>query len=156
MASTNSDQLALLTVAGNQYVDGNRDINAKRRIDYFSVLSTAAAADTINLVKLPKNARILGGRLSGQANTATATLSIGTDLALTSGSAGAVTIAAGAANLLAATAISSAYDTEFAATFALGRGAVCSNGITTIYGTVAGATLTGTAHITGWVEYAVN
>lgn len=156
MASTNSDQLAVQSAAGNQYLEGNRDINAKRRVDFFSVLSTAAIGDTINLVKLPKGARILGGRLTGQANTASSTLSLGTDQALVSGSGGAVAISAGAANLLAATAISSAYDVEFAATFALGRGALASAAATIVYATVGGATLTGTAHITGWVEYTVN
>lgn len=159
MSTRYSDQAILKTVPGNQYSEGNRDTNAKVRIDYFSVAASAAvpiaAADQIILTTLPKGARILDGMLIGPANTAAATLALGTNKDLVGGSNDGTTIPAGTANLLAASAISAAYATPFAASFATGGG-FKTTAVTDLVATLAGAALTAGTPVTGWIKYTVN
>lgn len=158
MPTSASDQLALVSTPGNHYVEGNRDVNAKIRIDYFSVLVAAGfngIADTLELVSLPKGARILDGNLVGPANTASSTLALGTSHDLVGGSGDAVTIAAGPANLLAAASTAAAYNLPFANTFALGAG-FKTTARTKVVATIGGAALTVGSQVTGWIKYTVN
>lgn len=158
MATFYSDQIALARNAtlgqGNSFGNGILDTGGKQRVAFFSVLTTGTASgDVLNLVTLPKGARILAGRLLTEALGASVTLSVGTDQALTQPNA---TVAAGAANLLAATSVASASQTDFAATYALGQGALANDANTTVYATVGGATPTTAKQISGYVEYLQN
>lgn len=155
-----SDQITIAraAAAGTSYslTSGVNTLGAKERISFFSVLTTGAVnADVLQLVKLPKGARILGGQLVTEALGSSVTLSLGTDLALAQGVADTA-IAAGAANLLAATSHASAANTPFAATYALGAGARCDAGETTISATIGGADPTTAKQIQGWVRYVQN
>jgi hypothetical protein len=157
MATTYSDQLALATVRGNQYAEGNRDINARQRVDFFTLLTAAqAVADNIVLASLPKGARIMRGVIIGPAGAAGTTLAIGTDQALVGGSGNLVTIPAGPANLLAAAPADVALALPFAASFATGAGFLASAARTNIVATVGGAPLATGTQLTGYIEYTVN
>lgn len=157
MATRYSDQItkarALAAGTGYELEDGIKTTRGTTKVFFFSRLTTDVAQDdTIELVKLPRNSRILRGVIGSEALGTSVTLSVGTDKALTQGS-GDSTIAAGAANLLAATSHASAAVTPFAATYALGLGARCAAaGETTLYATVAGAAPTTAKQIQGWVE----
>lgn len=160
MATFYSDQITIARSAaagnGNQYVDGLGELGAKERIAFFSVLTTGMAQnDVVNLVTLPKNARLLGGKVFTEALGTSVTLSLGTDVDLTTGTNDATTVTAGAANLLAATSVAAASATDFAATYALGAGAKTS-AVATVYGTVGGANPTTAKQIQGWIRYAQN
>ena len=160
MATLYSDQITIAraAAAGTSYslVSGTDTIGAKERINFFSILTTGSASgDVLQLTKVPKGARILGGSLITEALGSSVTLSLGTDVALSQGVANTA-IAAGAANLLAATSHASAAVTSFAATYALGAGARCDAGETTISATVGGATPTTAVQIQGFVRYVQN
>lgn len=161
MATLFSNELALTNQAGavgNSFSNGSRDIGARQRISVatYTGLGTEAAADTIKLFTLPKGARILGGKLINQA-AGGGSLSIGTDTALKDASAAGTAITAGATNLLAATAVAAAGNTPFAATFALGAGAVTDGaGETVVYATLSVATITAGAKLVFALEYAWN
>lgn len=160
MATLYSDQITIAraAAAGTSYslVSGTDTIGAKERINFFSILTTGAVnGDTLQLTKLPKGARILSGSLVTEALGTSVTLSLGTDVALAQGVADTA-IAAGAANLLAATSHASAANTPFAATYALGAGARCTAGETTISATIGGADPTTAKQIQGWVRYVQN
>lgn len=161
MAVLYSDQITLARSAangnGNSFSNGMTEIGAKERIVFFSKISTGSAQnDTLELVRLPKGARILGGQLVAEALGASVTIALGTDLDLTEGNAAGTAISAGAAILLAATDVSGATNTAFAATYALGAGALCAAGVTTIIATIAGGTPTTARDIVGWVRYVQN
>lgn len=150
-----SEQLTRQRAVGNQFSNGLTEIGPKKRIQFFSILTTGMVAnDTVELASLPKGSRILGGQLITEALGASCTIALGTDVALTQG-ASATAIAAGAANLLAATSVASASNTAFAATFALGAGAV-TDAAGKLIATVAGANPTTAKNIQGWVEYVQN
>lgn len=156
-----SDQItkSRAALAGTSYEleNGLTVTGGKERIAFFSILSTGVAQnDTIQLAKLPKGARILGGSLIAEALGASTTIALGTDVALSDASSSATAIAAGVANLLAATDVSAASNTAFAATFALGAGSLCTAGETTVIATVAGAAPTTARKIVGWVRYLQN
>lgn len=160
MATLYSEQItkarALAAGTGYSLSNGITDFGGKERIAFFSFLTTGVAQnDVVQLVKLPKGTRIMGGNIISEALGASVTLAIGTDVALTQGS-GDTAIAAGAANLLAATSHASAANTAFAATYALGAGARCEAGETTLSVTVAGATPTTALQVQGWVRYLQN
>lgn len=160
MATLYSDQvtIARAAAAGTSYslASGTDTLGAKERISFFSILTTGAVnGDTLQLVKVPKGSRILGGQVISEALGTSVTLSIGTDVALAQGVADTA-IAAGAANLLAATSHASAANTAFAATYALGAGARCTAGETTLTATVGGADPTTAKQIQGWVRYVQN
>lgn len=161
MAVLYSDQItkarALAAGTGYELVSGTDTTGGKERIAYFSKLSTGSAQnDTLELVTLPKGARILGGMLINEALGASVTIALGTDLDLAEGTSTGTAITAGAAILLAATDVSAAAATPFAATFALGAGAVCANGNTKVIATIAGGTPTTARDIVGWVRYLQN
>lgn len=161
MAVLYSDQItkarALADGSGYELVSGTDTTGGKERVAYFSKLSTGAAQnDTLELVTLPKGARILGGVLLNEALGASCTIALGTDLALAEGTSTGTAISAAVNNLLAATDVSAAAATPFAATFALGAGAVCANGNTKIIATIAGAAPTTARDIAGWVRYLQN
>lgn len=147
---------ALAAGTGYELTSGTDTLGAKERIAFFSILTTGAVnGDTLQLATLPKGSRILGGQLISEALGTSVTLSVGTDTALAQGDSDTA-IAAGAANLLAATSHASAANTSFAATYALGAGARCVNGNTTITATVGGADPTTAKQIQGWIRYVQN
>lgn len=161
MATLYSDQItkarALAAGTGYELVSGTDTTGAKERIAFFSFLTTGAAQnDTVELVKLPKGSRITGGNIISEALGTSVTLAVGTDLALVDASSAETAIAAAADNLLAATSHASAANTAFAATFALGAGARCTNGNTTVYATIGGANPTTAKKVAGWVRYVQN
>lgn len=156
MATIYSEQLTVTNTAGNSKNDGILDDGGKTRILFFNFLTTGVAQnDTVNLGYLPKNARILNGSFVTEALGASVTISVGTDTALTTGAANGVSLAAGAANLVAATSVASAATVPFAATYLLGNGAK-TTARTLLYMTVAGATPTTAKNVQGWVKYVQN
>lgn len=160
MASLYSDQVTLARAAvagtGNSFSSGTTEWGAKERIAFFSFLTTGSAQnDVVDLVYLPKGARILGGQVCSEALGTSVTLSVGTDTALTTGTSDATTIAAGAANLVAATSHASAANTALAATYALGFGAKTSAS-TIVQATIGGATPTTAKQVFGFIRYVQN
>ncbi len=78
MASFDSVQMAKLNAVPVQHIKS--DEHGRVRRAYFAwenATATPAAADTINLCKLPPGARIMGGEMYWEANTATATFNVG-------------------------------------------------------------------------------
>ncbi len=160
MATLYSDQVtkarALAAGTGYSLMNGNTDLGGKERIAFFSFLTTGSAQnDTVELVRLPKGTRILGGHIISEALGTSVTLSVGTDKDIVNGVADTA-IAAGAANLLAATSHASAANSSLAATYALGAGARCEAGETLVYATIGGATPTTAKQVQGWVRYLQN
>jgi len=144
MATVNSDQITRLDASvPSKKLDKNNHGWIRRM--YFSYTTTALAiADIIQLVKLPDNARVVGGALINTNLGATTTLSIG--------------ITGAATRYLGATATSAAANTPFANTVALNYGDIIS--VTTgsqgadvyLIATVGGATLTAAQTVTGYVD----
>jgi hypothetical protein len=78
MAAFNSTQMAKLAATPVQHI--RSDEHGRVRRAYFAwedATLTPLAADTINLCKLPPGARVLGGEMYWEANTATATFNVG-------------------------------------------------------------------------------
>src|SRR5581483_3171966 len=78
MATFNSTQMAKLNAVPVQHV--RSDEHGRVRRVFFAwedATATPAAADVINLCKLPPGARVMGGKMFWEANTATATFDIG-------------------------------------------------------------------------------
>ena len=138
MAAFYSDQVTKY----NQSTPSKRiQKNENGKVDtlYFSYTcaGTEVIADTIDLCTIPDNARILGGALIVEANTASSTMDVGYS---------------GAGTRYAATqAISAAGKFEFGHTIALNFGDVIS-GTTILQGTVRGANLTAAKKIAGYVK----
>lgn len=143
--------------AGTGYAlnDGLNTDRARVHVAVGHYISTAMAAGTvIEMLTIPKNARILRANLITGALGTSVTLSVGTDYALVNESGTALT-AAGAANLLAATSHATATNTPFCATRLLGAGGL-TTAETKINLTTAGATLTADIEVLVIVEYAQN
>jgi len=146
---------AAVNGTGNSYNDGILDQGGKVRVAYANYTSAAeASGTTIEMLKLPKNARVLSGQLVTGALGTSVTSAVGTDVALVD-DAGTVLTAAGTANLLAATATASASNTAIAATRLLGAGGV-TTAETTVSITTGGATNTASINISLWVLYVQN
>jgi hypothetical protein len=140
---------------GTSYNNGILDQGGKLRVAYANYVSTAVASGTvIELFTIPKNARILRGKVVSGALGSSVTLSVGTDVSLKDDLA-VETTAAGVANCLAATAHASAAATDFAVTRLLGAGAKTS-AATTFNLVTGGATLTADIAVHAWVEYLQN
>ncbi len=78
MASFDSTQIAKLNAVPVQHI--RSDEHGRVRRAYFAwenATATPAAADTINLCKLPPGARVMGGEMYWEANTAAATFNVG-------------------------------------------------------------------------------
>ncbi len=149
-----SSQYTRKETAGNQLSSGVDEIGAIRRIAFFDFVTTGSAnGDTVDLVDLPKYARILGGKIITEALGASVTLSAGLTSALTSPSGGA--IAASATQLLGATAAATAVQLDFGNTYALGAGAKL-DAAGKLYLTIGGANPTTAKYVCGWVEYVQN
>lgn len=159
MSTFSSTQLAVATAAGNQFAEGNRDINARVRYDRFTFTVPAVTniGDVINLAKLPKGARLIAGLIRASASLGgTATVALGTDKDLLSGADDTTVIPANAANLLGATAgAGTGSGTKFADTLALGADALAT-APTNIIATVGVAALAPGVVIVGYVLYTVN
>lgn len=155
MATLYSDQLTVANAVGNGKNSGLIDEGGKVRVLFFSFLTTGSAQnDTVDLGYLPKNARILDGSLISEALGTSVTLSVGTDVGLVTGTSDTA-IAAGAANLLAATSHASAANSALAATYALGAGSR-TTARTKVYATIGGANPTTAKQVQGWVRYLAN
>lgn len=155
MASFDSVQMAKLNATPVQHVRSDEHGRVRRVTFAWESTATPAAADTINLCKLPPGARVLGGKMFWEANTATATLGVGI-----SGTANKYT---GTASLLTAAPTQAP-----AAGGAGGRdlvgdgtggtiaapiiGEVLTSAVTVI-GTVAVATLAASKRIYGYLDY---
>jgi hypothetical protein len=125
----------------------------RQQVKSASYISTAlTAGSTIEMLDLPKGARLLSGYLVTGALGASVTLSVGTDVALVQEDLSTALTAAGAANLLAATSHATATVTPFAATRLLGKCGV-TTAKTTLTITTAGATLTAGIEVLMYVEY---
>ena len=143
--------------AGTAYAlnNGITESGGKLRIAFANWVSTAVASGTVvELFTIPKNARILRGKLVSGALGTSVTLSVGTDVSLKDDLA-AETTAAGVANCLAATAHASAAATEFCVTRLLGSGAMTS-AATTFNAVTGGATCDASIAVHAWVEYIQN
>lgn len=147
---------ALEAGSGYSLTNGILTDNARVHVKTVRWTSTAApVADIIELFSLPKGARVLRGNImAGASLGASTTLSVGTDVALTN-EAGTALTAAGAANCLAASATSAAFNLPFAATRLLGAQGLTS-ATTTFRCTIAGATLTAGVELVATIEYAQN
>ena len=143
MATVYSTQRARTVASGNQFSNGLTEVGAKKRIAFFDYTSsTADAAGTvIELTKLPKGARILGGELFRSALGAGVTLKVGTS--------------ASDAAYLAAVDSSALGSSALAATVALGRFSVL-DAETLVIATTAGAALPAAGTIQGYIEYVQN
>lgn len=118
--------------------------------------STAAnAGEVIQMVKIPKNARVLRGAMITGALGTDVTLAAGTDYALVKEDGSTALTAAGAANLCAATAHATAAVTPICATRLLGAGGLTTRE-TTVQLTTAGATLTAGIEVLVYIEYMQN
>lgn len=156
MSAILSTELQNIADDSVKFNSGVNTDGARVRIKAFHILLAAGQiADTISLVKLPPNSRILGGKAkTGATLGAASTLAFGTDTALVKAD-GTTTIAAGAANLKAAAASSAVINFDLAATQALGSSALTTGRAETlVYATIAGGAVSGL--LTGWVEYCQN
>lgn len=155
MASFDSIQMAKLNANPVQHIKSDEHGRVRRAYFAWESTATPAAADTINLCKLPVGARVLGGQMFWEANTATATLGVGI-----AGSADKYT---GAAALLTAASIVSpaaggAGGKDLVG--AAGGGTIAApvmgevlTGPVTVIGTVAVATLAASKRIAGYLDY---
>ncbi len=157
MASFNSTQMAKLAATPVQHI--RSDEHGRVRRAFFAwedATATPAANDTINLCKLPPGARVLGGMLFWEANTATATLSIGV-----AGNASKYNSANTPLLTAAPTATPAAGGAGGCALVGVGTGGTNAapvigevlSGPTTIIATVGVATLTANKRFCGWIDY---
>ena len=154
MANLYSVQLQRTQAQGNQYSNGIAEIGAKIRDAYFernttdAVNGNVANGDTIELVRIPKYARILDGTIAREALGASVTVSLGTKNTDGSGTPAPT-------SLLVATDFSAAGVTYFPSSYALLFGQV-TTAETTVYATIGGANPAGNKMINGYVQYLQN
>lgn len=138
MAAFYSDQVTKYNQTVPAKMIGKNENCAPTKLWFsYTCLGTEVIADTIDLCTIPANARVLGGALIVEANTASSTFDVGYSGAGT--------------RYAAVQAISSAGKFEFGHTIALNHGDVLS-AKTVLQGTVRGATLTVAKKIYGYVE----
>lgn len=155
MATFNSTQMAKLAAVPVQHI--RSDEHGRVRRAFFAwedATSTPAAADIINLCKLPPGARVMGGMLFWEANTATATLAVGI-----SGSTSKYT-PTNTPLLTAANTQPTAAGVPGGYSLGAGSGTNAAplvgevqTSAVTIIGTVGVATLTANKRICGWIDY---
>ena len=157
MATFNSTQMAKLNATPVQHI--RSDEHGRVRRAFFAwedATLTPAAADIINLCKLPPGARVMGGKMFWEANTATATFDIGI--------AGTTTKYSGANSPLltsAPTATPAAGGAGGRDLVGVGTGGTNAAPVigevlaaaTTVIGTVGVATLTANKRICGYLDY---
>jgi hypothetical protein len=140
MANVNASEYGRF--AGGSGLILANELGGKARIAYFSVNTTTQAissGDTVNLVTLPKGARILGGKVSFGAMGASATLTIGD--------------AGSAVRLLASTDVSAAGAVDIFAAAGVGYE---TTDATIIIATAAGANYASAKDLKGYLLYATN
>jgi len=154
MASFNSTQMAKLAATPVQHI--RSDEHGRVRRAFFAwedPTATPAVADTINLCKLPPGARVVGGAMFWEANTATATFNVGV-------AGNASKYSPTNAPLLTAATVGTA--AGGGGPYPLGGSGGTNaapivgevqSGPTTIIGTVGVATLTANKRICGYVDY---
>jgi len=155
MSTFNSTQMAKLLATPVQHV--RSDEHGRVRRAYFAwedATLTPAAADTINLCKLPPGARVLGGMMFWEANTATATLDVGIAGATTKYTPTNAPLLTAANTKSTAAGVPGGYllGSASGTNAAPVMGEVQSSAIT-IIGTVGVATLTANKRICGWIDY---
>lgn len=157
MPTFNSTQMAKLNATPVQHI--RSDEHGRVRRAYFAwedATLTPAAADTINLCKLPPGARVLGGQMFWEANTATATLAVGI-----AGSTSKYVSANTPLLTAAPTATPAAGGAGGCALVGVGTGGTnaapvigeVQTSAITVIGTVGVATLTANKRIVGWIDY---
>lgn len=123
------------------------EAHGRVRVAYFDFTvpaGGAAVGDTVDLARLPKGARILGGDWSAEAMSSgagDAQMSIGDGTT--------------AARFLAATSVDAVADGRFANTLALGFGAVVEDE-TTLVATVVGEAWAAGNKLAGWAAYVLD
>ena len=157
MATANSDQIvnALALAAGSGYARDSalNTVNAAVKTSVATYISTAlAAGSTIDMLTIPKNARILGGRLITGALGSSVTLGLGTDVALVKEDGTTALTAASGVNILAQTSHAAATVTPVAATRLLGAGGL-TTAPTKFTLLTAGATLTAAIEVLLEIDY---
>lgn len=160
MATAYSAQLTIANAlsAGTGYSlnNGLNTVQGRLHGVWGTWTSTALeAASTIDMLKIPKNARVVRGLLITGALGTNVTLGVGTNVALVKEDGTTALTAAGAANLLAQTAHANATVTPFCATRLLGAGGL-TTAETTVTLTTAGATLDAGIEVLVYVEYLQN
>lgn len=146
-----SDQVAKIRSANYEKLT-TKELYGRRRVSFGTITVDAAQNDTIGMVKIPANCRILVGRLLTTALGASVTASVGMYAQDGSGYIDAAgTVADSAVNLLAATDVSAASTTAFANTIALNAGYVTEKDIILAVTLAGGNPAEGT--ITMDVEY---
>jgi hypothetical protein len=155
MASFDSVQMAKLNATPVQHVRSDEHGRVRRATFAWESTSTPAAADTINLCKLPPGARVMGGWMFWEANTATATLGVGT--------ASTANLYTGTATLLTnvPTQAPAAGGAGGRSLFGDGTGGTIAAPVIgeviasarTVIGTVAVATLAASKRIYGYIDY---
>lgn len=155
MATYYSDQEARTQSQGYSLNDAGKS-NGRQHTAVGTMVSTAVVAGSVlQMLRLPKRARVLGGRLISGALGTSVTLSVGSDKALVAEDGSTALTAAGVANLLAATPHASATVTPVAATRALGAGGL-TTGETIVNVVTGGATLTAGIDIQLQIDYIVD
>lgn len=145
--------VAIANGTGYERDSALNSVGASVKTTFGTWTSTAlAAASTIEMLQIPKNARILGGRLITGALGGSVTLGLGTDVALVKEDGSTALTAASAVNILAQTAHASATVTPVAATRLLGAGGL-TTALTTFTLTTAGATLTAGIEVLLEIDY---
>lgn len=153
MASFDSVQMAKLNAVPVQHIRSDEHGRVRRATFAWESTATPAAADTINLCKLPPGARVVGGQMYWEANTATATFNVGV-----AGSASKYSPTA--APLLTAATVGTAAGGGGPYPFGGSGGTIAAPIVgevltapVVVIGTVGVATLAASKRIYGWLDY---
>jgi hypothetical protein len=157
MAVFNSTQMAKLNATPVQHVRSDEHGRVRRAFFAWEDASaTPAAADTINLCKLPPGARVMGGKLFWEANTATATFAVGISGSTSKYVSANTPLLTAAPTATPAAGGAGGYDLVGVGTGGTNAapviGEVLASAVT-IIGTVAVATLTANKRICGYIDY---
>jgi hypothetical protein len=164
MATGNSIQMAKLLATPVQHV--RSDEHGRVRRAWFEYPNDAAealvAGSTINLCRLPPGARVMGGKMSWEANTGAATLAVGVVGSTSKYSAVPALLTAAPiiqVNTGGATGGCWGFDlmgVNTGGTMAAPVFGEVQTSPITIIGTTAGATLTANKRIAGYIDYLGN
>lgn len=155
MASFDSVQMAKLNATPVQHVRSDEHGRVRRATFAWESTATPAAADTLNLCKLPPGARVMGGWMFWEANTATATLDVGIagTAAKYTGTPSLLTSAPTQAPAAGGAGGRSLYGTGTGGTIAAPVIGEVQTSAITVIGTVAVAALAASKRIYGWIDY---
>jgi len=142
MADYKSDQVTNIDAIPQVKVQANEKGKMYTQYFSFTVPDDVSQDETVELLRLPKGARLLGGLIKGEAMAGSSTASIG------DGTTAALYLSAGD--------VSSAFNLDFAHTYALKYGEVLT-AATSIVMTMAGAAwATAKKAIRGHVNYLID